>query len=148
MTLKTQHPFNSYKAYKVFHKKEGRWYVQLKHLYVSLLRTTMSYARYLMSVKLGRLLDKKLEQVDHIDGNKLNDNINNLQLLSQLDNTLKSKKDKTIVNCVCDYCGSKFTRAKNLAHHTRKNVKCFCKKACLYNYLKIPVAKRSIAEHS
>lgn len=53
-------------------------------------RTTVSYARYLMSVKLGYLVPDHL-QVDHIDNNKENDDINNLQLLTPEQNKLKEQ---------------------------------------------------------
>lgn len=43
--------------------------------------TTIAYARYLMSVKLGRFL-KADEEVDHIDNDPTNDTIENLQILS------------------------------------------------------------------
>ena len=52
-------------------------------------RSSTQYARYLLSVKLGRYL-ANTETVDHIDGNKQNDDINNLQILSHKENTCKS----------------------------------------------------------
>ena len=51
-------------------------------------RTTMALARYKMAVELGRLLTEQ-EQVDHIDNDKTNDAIENLQLLSPEDNRQK-----------------------------------------------------------
>lgn len=51
-------------------------------------RTTISYARYLMSVKLNRFLDRN-EEVDHIDNDKTNDSIENLQILSSKENKEK-----------------------------------------------------------
>ena len=49
-------------------------------------RSSTQYARYLLSVKLGRFLTKD-ETVDHIDGDKTNDNLDNLQILSSSENT-------------------------------------------------------------
>ena len=46
------------------------------------------YARYLMAVKLKRFLNKN-EQVDHIDNDKTNDTIENLQILTQKENINK-----------------------------------------------------------
>ena len=54
-------------------------------------RHTVSYARYLMSTHLGRFLDKD-EHVDHIDNDKSNDVITNLQILSQLENNRKQAR--------------------------------------------------------
>lgn len=54
-------------------------------------RTTISYARYLMSVKLGRFL-KDDEHVDHIDHDKTNDTLRNLQLINRAENIGKENK--------------------------------------------------------
>lgn len=51
-------------------------------------RSSTQYARYLMAVKLGRYLTKD-ETVDHIDEDKTNDDINNLQIISLHDNIAK-----------------------------------------------------------
>ncbi len=68
-------------AYLIHHAKEGRNYVVLRNSATDK-RTTIQYAKYLMSIKLGRILRRE-EQVDHIDGDKTNDSIDNLQLLSE-----------------------------------------------------------------
>lgn len=54
-------------------------------------RTSISYARYLMSCELKRYLNRD-EQVDHVDNNKLNDIIENLQILSHKENNIKRNK--------------------------------------------------------
>lgn len=41
----------------------------------------ISYSRYLMCVKEGRILSKN-EEVDHIDNNKTNDDPSNLQIIT------------------------------------------------------------------
>lgn len=83
-------PFSGYKGYDVWHKKEGRWYVCLVPIPgTALKRTTITKAKYLMSLKYGRILTKD-EEVDHIDGDKLNDDISNLQVL-----TIKEHKEKS-----------------------------------------------------
>ena len=51
-------------------------------------RSSTQYARYLLSVKLGRYLTKD-EEVDHIDGDKTNDSISNLQILGKKQNRQK-----------------------------------------------------------
>lgn len=71
-------------------------------------RTSMSYARYLFSVKLGRKLLPQ-EHVDHIDNNKLNDIVDNLQLLTPAENNRKERllkgitRSHTLITCpVCN----------------------------------------------
>ncbi len=51
-------------------------------------RSSISYARYLLSVKHGRFLTSN-EEVDHIDDDKTNDDFSNLQLLTQEQNRIK-----------------------------------------------------------
>ena len=69
--------------------------------------------RYLLAVKLGRYLTDE-EQVDHIDDDKTNDNIDNLQILTVKENAVKSglANRKEIKHgtlsayryCKCDIC--------------------------------------------
>ena len=82
-------PYSEYWIYKVWHEKEGRWQANLIYKEDTTKRTTISYARYVLSVHLGRLLDSKTEHVDHIDNNCANDELENLQILSPEDNKLK-----------------------------------------------------------
>ena len=56
-------------------------------------RSTTAYAKYIMCVHLGRYLEKG-EEVDHINEDKTDDRIENLQLLSSTEN--KKKYSKTI----------------------------------------------------
>lgn len=93
-------PYEGYKLYRVFHKKMGRWMACLvspSH------RTTISYARYVMATKLGRRLEK-WEHVDHINNDKLDDSVGNLQILAPADNIRKSSKPKSYVKRVCPVC--------------------------------------------
>lgn len=52
-------------------------------------RSTVSYARYLMACSLGKYIDDGFE-VDHIDNDKTNDVLSNLQILSKKENLNKS----------------------------------------------------------
>ena len=54
-------------------------------------RKILAYAKALMEIKLNRVLEKG-EVVDHIDEDKTNDNIDNLQVLSNKENIIKSNK--------------------------------------------------------
>lgn len=72
-------------------------------------RTSTQYARYLLAVKLKRFLTED-ETVDHIDEDKTNDSIDNLQILSRKENSIKSCK-KPDVKLVCPVCEIVFYRS-------------------------------------
>lgn len=87
-------------------------------------KTSTSYARYLMSVKLGRMLGS-LEHVDHIDGNPMNDDVSNLQILSPSENNIKSVIQRGIsgvlVKIKCPICDAIFFRPKKNVNYKVKN---------------------------
>lgn len=95
-------------------------------------RTTgINYARYLMSVHLGRKL-KPEEQVDHINNNRKDDRIENLQILTHLQNIHKSAKHGMVL-LKCPECNRKFRRRRRTTHLSKKNriTQCtFCTKSC------------------
>ena len=76
-------------GYLINDKKEGRRYVVLVRNDQT--KSCTSYARFLMSVKLGRRLLKE-EQVDHIDEDRSNDSIDNLQIMTQRNNISKNAR--------------------------------------------------------
>ena len=96
-------------------------------------RTTISYARYLMSVKEGRILED-YEEVDHIDNDKSNDNIDNLQILSLDENKLKyatsSHIGVTMVKLKCPNCGRIFSKEKRNTHLDKKGKCTSCCRSC------------------
>ena len=71
-------------------------------------RSTVSYARYLMSVHLGRYLEDH-EVVDHINNNKMDDRIDNFQILTGAENSRKSAKPAATTELECPVCRSMFT---------------------------------------
>lgn len=73
-------------------------------------RTSTTYARYLMSTSLGRELSEN-EHVDHIDENRLNDTIGNLQILTPGENNRKSAK-RHMVLLKCPECSVEFLRQR------------------------------------
>lgn len=96
-----------------FSKKEGRTYVHLRREDGS--QASTSYARYLMATHLGRYLDKH-EHVDHIDEDKTNDKIANLQILSHAENNRKHTKVNgkfaKSIELTCPVCGATFSRTE------------------------------------
>ena len=128
------HPFSEYKLYKVFHKKENRWQAMLVKPN-NQGRTTLSYARYLMCVHLGRILEKS-EQVDHINGDKTDDRIENFQILSSKENREKYNKidnPAKLYKHICPVCAVEFTRNKQKSYNfLYKGKTLFCSRQCGY----------------
>lgn len=132
MKINLQEPFKSiWKAGYLVVNPEGRRTVILYNN--SFDRSSISYARYLMTCHLGRQLESH-EHVDHIDNDKTNDVIENLQILTQSENNKKASKGKTMLTLVCPICGNLFTRQRNqLTHKTNPTCsrRCGRIKACL-----------------
>lgn len=128
MRIKLEHPFldEFCKAYLSISNADGRARVSLHREDGS--GTFMQYARYLMSVKEGRILSEN-EEVDHIDKDKTNDSISNLQILTIEDHKNKTKDEmsgRTCITLVCAYCGSQFERELRQFRYKRD----FCSRSC------------------
>lgn len=97
-------------------------------------RTTMSYARYLMSLHIGRELTEE-EEVDHIDDDCTNDAIENLQILTPEQNRGKQsrfRRERAYVTLTCPECDQEFTRRRNdtsLRPGRSENPSC-CSRSC------------------
>lgn len=101
-------------------------------------RSTTSYARYLLSVNQKRYL-KDTEHVDHIDEDKTNNSLSNLQILTQKENNSKAAKFKgrMLVEIKCPSCNSLFTRRKGntqLVSSLKGKITC-CSRKCSYSIL-------------
>lgn len=105
----------------------------------SIHRTTMSYARYLLSVHLGRRLGKD-EHVDHINDDKTDDRVENFQILTPKEN--KEKYDKNnpaqLVEFICPICTSPFYLTKSKSHG---KISPCCSKACGYKKISKTLTK-------
>jgi len=138
MKINLEEPFRKdYVAGYIVVNNENRRMVFLKDNNNT--RSTTSYARYLMSVKLNRYLLKE-EQVDHIDGDKTNDIIENLQILSVAENNRKSKIETNstlkMVEMCCPMCKNLFTKKHSNTHLAKKGKFTTCSKECLHSFLK------------
>lgn len=113
------------RKFVVIKESDGKWH-------------SHSYARYIVEENIGRKLDKT-EEIRHIDGDKTNDNINNLQIINstahrQMHTPLKYKD--TIEKCYI--CGNEFTvTAKQHSEKYRNRIrksnsadKYFCSRSC------------------
>lgn len=118
-----------YGPYDMGGKNKGRMTVRLKPASSDKPASTMTYARYLMSVHLRRKL-LGTEHVDHINEDHADDRIENLQVLSPSANSMKRSlfQPPALVAMTCSGCGVGFTRRKNqdkrrwtskLAYHSR-----------------------------
>lgn len=112
MKIQLQHPYDKdWKQGYLQINSEGRRTVILYNSPRD--RSTTAYARYLLSIKIGRYLEDT-EQVDHIDNDKTNDNVTNLQILTGKQNSTKAGlvARKPLIHgtlsayryCKCDIC--------------------------------------------
>jgi hypothetical protein len=116
--------------------KEKRWYIHIK---LENGRLCLTLARFLYQEYIGRILSSK-EEVDHIDENKLNDSIENLQILSEAENIRKSNthnKTKYFqLKEICFWCDKKFIltpkqQQQKVADLKRgRNPNYYCSRSC------------------
>lgn len=115
--IELKHPFDSiWKSGYLNTNSDGRKTLTLYNSHKD--RSSTQYARYLMAVKIGRLLTPQ-EHVDHKDDDKTNDNINNLQILSLRENNIKTHK-KPDENFICPICLKPFSRTRTQLNKMKK----------------------------
>lgn len=87
--------------------------------------------RIIMENYLGRLL-KKNEVVHHKDGNKKNNKLENLQLLSDEEHKRKHQLEqgRLFVKLKCPWCGKIFEKPHNNTHLSKGGTKTSCSKSC------------------
>lgn len=86
--------------------------------------------RFVMSKHLGRIIGKD-EVVHHIDGDRKNNSIENLELMTRPEHTrIHSPCD--LLELVCPECGSSFERARRNARGKRT----FCSRSCAARFYK------------
>ena len=79
--------------------------------------TSMAYAKYLYT-SFYECDVAKGDEVDHINGDKMDDRIENLQVISKRYNIKKSRVGREMVLRVCPVCGKEFLFIKgNLSSH-------------------------------
>lgn len=78
---------------------------------------SMSYAKYLYT-SYYKCDVANGDEVDHINNDKMDDRIENLQVISKKQNNSKKPIRKTFVELVCPVCGEKFIFLKsNISTH-------------------------------
>ena len=68
---------------------------------------SMSYAKYLYTSHFKTEIAKG-DEIDHINGNKMDDRIENLQIISGTYNRQKDHKHKEMIILICPVCGKEF----------------------------------------
>lgn len=87
---------------------------------------SMSYAKYLYT-SYYEIDIPEGEQIDHINGDKMDDRIENLQVISGTYNRQKDHKHKEMIILTCPVCGEEFLFEKrNLSSHPNP----CCSKRC------------------
>lgn len=106
-------------------------------------RTTISYARYLMCVKLGYVLSNEFE-VDHINDDKTDDRIENLQVLTCEQNKIKQlykyiEHEQITYGFCCAYCRVRFILTENELKCRLKQgrVYAFCSRSCSSSFVNL-----------
>lgn len=118
-----------------YSQKNGR--LQATLVFLDGTKRTISYPKYLIELHLGRyLLDN--ETVDHIDGNFLNNDISNLQVLDRKEHCRLDVIRNKDIKVNCTYC-NKFFTIKGSKLHTRNRKDrnssgYFCSRSCSGKY--------------
>jgi hypothetical protein len=138
--------YSDCKIEKKFNKPRGRWMVTIYRRNPDTgfwdRVEGKAYARYLMEVKLGKMLPKDIE-VDHINGDRSDDRIDNLQLVSPEENKFKatytgenrvSTADE--IEYRCRNCG-KIVRMRLWKFDTNSpSNSSFCGRECKFEYMR------------
>lgn len=112
-----------------FNKKQNRRTVDI-YEDDSVKKRTMTYARYLMCVKEGRILETE-EHVHHKDDDTLNDDIKNLEILLKKDHERKHNPNMDDVVLRCPACSKEFTlKAYDYRYKSKYNNNIICSRAC------------------
>ena len=112
MKITLEEPFASVwkSGYLRKSKQDGRSRVDLFNSNAD--RTTISYARYLLSIKLGRFLAEN-EEADHINKDNTDDSLDNIQLLTVEEHRAKTgneRRGRAFVTLICPQCLQEFQK--------------------------------------
>lgn len=84
-----------------------------------------------MENTLGRYLESN-EVVHHKDGNKNNNSIDNLEVMTRGNHTKHHNPEPAYLILICNSCGIKFTRRANQRAAVKGYYRQFCSRSCFY----------------
>lgn len=128
--------YEDFKVLGPYSQPSGRRFVVL--LDINGKRKNVNYARFLLSKHLNRELLTS-EHVHHINGNYIDDRLENLEVLNIGDHT-KTHRPKMLSVITCDECGSKrflegVFRSRSISNNKASSTKNrFCSVTCSISY--------------
>ena len=103
-------------------------------------KLTISYPKYLIEVHLNRYL-KESETVNHLDGNPLNNELDNLTVIDRREHCFCDAVKNRDIKVHCSLCGKPFlikgSKINNRNRSDRKQSGYFCSKSCSGKYEKL-----------
>jgi hypothetical protein len=105
---------------------------------------TKPYARVIMEEHLGRKLNPETETVDHINGDRFDNRVENLRLVPREEHSADDTRRVRKVKFVCKMCQNEFERSPRLlrAKSKEKRTGPFCSRRCAGQYGRLLALKR------
>lgn len=105
---------------------DGRWMIPVPEFYNGKTYIGNRYVyehRVIVEKDLGRLLTNK-EVIHHINGDKLDNRLSNLEIMDQYSHGRKHAQKPIINELICNFCGKTFNRKKRKIHNNYKHQFC------------------------
>ena len=98
------------------------------------------YEHHLVYWQHYHIVPKDDEVIHHIDGNKHNNDISNLELISKSEHSANHtrKRGKTMVLLRCPACQKEFVRVKSNTYLVKSNSVTCCSRACIGRFTNLP----------
>jgi len=132
MELSTKLYENVKKIYGPYTSKDGRQRVVI--VFIDNSKKTISYPKFFMQEYIGRLIEEP-ETIDHIDGNPLNNTVENLRIVNRSKHVSLDVKRVKAQEFKCGVCGTNFILESSKLNDAVQNRKKghtgpFCSRSC------------------